>query len=117
MWRNLMAKGTLKQGMKVKYEVTDDSLSPTVCSGDSCYFEPVGAILNTLEVDDIIFCQNKEDGEFQVQKIKEICWEYPAASASALDGSSRRRYVFGNYMRSGYAHDDQVYGRLVAIGK
>ena len=112
-----MAKDSLKQGMKVRYEVTDDSLSPWVCSGDHCIFEPVGPLLSELEVDDVIFCQNKEDGKFQVQRIKEICWECSAASASTPAGSPRRRFVFGHHMVSGYAHDDHVYGRLVAIGK
>ena len=112
-----MLKDQLQRGLSVQIQATDDSLFPKVCSGDTCHFEPVRALMNTLREGDIIFCQNKEDGEFHLTKIWHVRWDPPPASAPYTP--FKRRFVFGNSDNTGrsdgYAPDGHVYGRLVRV--
>ena len=112
-WRNLVLKDYLKQGIEVQYQATDNSLWPHVCSGDVCHFEPARPRIDTLRIGNIVFCQI-QDGTLQVQVIRQII-STPAESAPD-SGEFRRRFVIGNYNNDvGYAHDDEVYGRLFQV--
>ena len=111
--RNLVLKQKLQQGIEVQYQATDSSLWPHVCSGDICHFEPLRNRVHSLKIGAIVFCQI-QDGSFQVQQITKLI-STPAESAPD-SGEFRRRFVIGNYNHDvGYAHDDEVYGRLFKV--
>ena len=112
--RNLVLKHKLKQGIEVQYQATDSSLWPHVCSGDICHFEPLRNRVHTLKIGAIVFCQI-QDGSFHVQLITKLI-STPAESAQA-SAEFRRRFVIGNFDNDdiGYAHVDQVYGRLFQV--
>ena len=72
---------------------------------------PARPLIHTLRKGSIIFCQ-VQDGSFHVQVIRQII-STPAESAPD-SGEFRRRFVIGNFDNDdiGYAHVDEVYGRL-----
>ena len=54
--RNVLIKEALKNGKKIAYRSSGNSMSPWVVSGDSCTFQPV-VDAKLLRPHDVVFCQ------------------------------------------------------------
>ena len=89
----------------MQYRSSGWSLYPRMSSGDVCMYEPV-LHPDTIEVDDIVFCEVQPGNRYFAHKVLEI-----------YRHGDKRYFTIGNQkaFQNGYCEDHNIHGRLIQV--
>ena len=105
--RNEMIKKQLLEGHSVAYRQSGWSLWPKVESNDCCFYNPV-RFEESVQKDDIVFCQVQPRGYFYAHLVKEVEFDKQHGC---------RKYWISNMKGfvNGWCHIHHIYGKLFQI--